>query len=68
MVLGGSYKEYPIYFVFMILIALIAVGYFDNNPIVIILSVVTFILVYLYLPRRARDTRSEMLSVQTDEI
>ena len=55
-VLGGNYKEYPIYFVFMILLALIAVGYFDNNFIVIVLSIVALISVYIYLPRRARTT------------
>jgi len=52
-VLGGSYKEYPIYFVFMILFVLIAVGYFDNNPVIIILSALALILIYIYLPHRA---------------
>jgi len=62
MVLGGSYKEYPIYFVFMILIALIAVGYFDNNPIVIVLSVVALVLVYIYLPRALRTNHAYRFS------
>jgi uncharacterized membrane protein (DUF441 family) len=67
MVLGGSYKEYPIYFVFMILIALIAVGCFDNNPTVIVLSVVALILVYIicrvpYVPTMRTDSVSSPLT------
>jgi len=42
----------------MILIALIAVGYFDNNPIVIVLSVVALVLVYIYLPRALRTNHA----------
>jgi positive regulator of sigma E activity len=64
--LVGSYKEYPVYFIFMILFALIAVGYFDNNLIVIVLSVAALILVYIYLPRALR-TNAHVTGKQTNE-
>ena len=63
--LVGSYKEYPVYFIFMILFALIAVGYFDNNLIVIVLSVAALILVYIYLPRALR-TNAHVTGKQTN--
>ncbi len=45
--LGGSYKEYPIYFLGIILFALIGQSFFDRNPVIISLSVIGLIMLYL---------------------
>jgi len=55
-VLGGSYKEFPIYFIFLIIFTLIALGYFDNNPLLILLSIFLLIFIYIYLNGKKRLT------------
>lgn len=54
--LGDSYKEYPIYFLGIILFALIGQGYFDSNPIIIGLSVIGLIMLYLLVKQGYRRT------------
>lgn len=53
--LGGSYREYPIYFVGLIVFAFIAAGYLDSRPELIALFMIALIGAYLYLnPRRRK--------------
>jgi positive regulator of sigma E activity len=54
--LGGSYKEYPIYVLGIILFALIGQGYFDSDPIIIVLSVIGLIMLYLLVKPGYRRT------------
>jgi len=60
-ILGGSYKEYPIFFIFFILFALIYVGYFDKNPIFIYLSVIALIIIYILFNGKKSDWHKKIL-------
>ncbi len=51
-VLGGSYREYPLFFAAMIVFAFIAMGYLDTRPWLIVLSVLVLIGVYVALDAR----------------
>jgi len=59
-VLGGSYKEYPIYFVFFIVFAFISVGYFDKNPIIIYLSIIIIITIYVFFKGKKKDKQKKI--------
>ncbi len=59
-VLGGSYREYPLFFAAMIVFAFIAMGYLDTRPWLIALSALA--LVGAYVALNARRQRQPIAS------
>jgi general stress protein CsbA len=51
-VLGGSIREYPLYFAAMVVFAFIAMGYLDARPWLIVLSVLALVGAYVALDAR----------------
>ena len=55
-VLGGSYREYPLFFAAIIVFAFIAMGYLDTRPWLIALSALAIVGAYIALnPRRQKQ-------------
>jgi hypothetical protein len=50
--LSGSIREIPIYFIGFIILGLIATGYLDNQPLLILMFVIGLIALYIILPRK----------------
>jgi len=51
-VLGGGYREYPLYFAAMIVFAFIAMGYLDTRPWLIMFSALAIVGAYVALNAR----------------
>lgn len=54
--LSGSKREYPIYFIGIIIFGLIATGYLDSYPWLILGFVIALIVVYLRMKPESRLT------------
>jgi len=56
-VLGGSYREYPLYFAAVIVFAFIALGYLDSRPWLIVVSALALVGAYVTLNARRQKQR-----------